>query len=146
MILQDLKELARELGAPAGGRKEELVSAILAAQGTPEAAAGAEELDDGLGDDIVDGAGAAGAAGGPAPATAAEGKHAAIVFALEKQQVWAVATVQAAPVPLAGSLDAVGSLLTLLCWALQAVEHKKANIVGIKTLSDSERAQLRAAK
>jgi hypothetical protein len=33
----------------------------------------------------------------------------------------------------------------LLCLLLQ-VEEKKANIVGVKALSDVERAQLRAAK
>lgn len=81
--VQDLKEIARELGAAAGGRKDELILSILTAQG----AGGAEELDDGLGDagdDLVGGAEPAGAA---APAAAAEGKHAAIVFSLQKQEV-----------------------------------------------------------
>jgi hypothetical protein len=36
-------------------------------------------------------------------------------------------------------------LLYLLLHAAQ-VEEKKANIVGVKVLSDAERAQLRAAK
>lgn len=86
-IVQDLKEIARELGAPAGGRKDELIAAILAQAGV----GGAEELDDGLGDageDLLGGTGAAGAAAGtPAAPAAADGKHAAIVFSLQKQEV-----------------------------------------------------------
>ncbi len=82
--------MARELGSPAGGRKEDIIQAILAATAT-DAAGGAEDMDADLADDIVEGTGSAGApAGDPTAPPAAEGKHAAIVFALEKQQVWAI--------------------------------------------------------
>lgn len=111
VFLQDLKELARELGAPAGGKKDELVGAILAAQGIPDAAGGAEELDDGLADDVIDSTGSAGAPDGsaaaPPAAAAAEGKHASIVFALDKQQVWTVIMVSGAPEPPAGNVSVV---------------------------------------
>lgn len=111
VLLQDLKELARELGAPAGGKKDELVGAILAAQGIPDAAGGAEELDDGLADDVINSTGSAGAPDGsaaaPPAAAAAEGKHASIVFALDKQQVWTVIMVSGAPEPQAGNVSVV---------------------------------------
>ena len=91
--MQDLKEIARELGAPAGGRKEELVAGIIAAQVAPEG----DELDDhALGEDPADdlneepAAGAAAADNGAAEAAAAEGKHASIVFALDTKEVCSV--------------------------------------------------------
>jgi hypothetical protein len=86
-FLQDLKEIAKELGVPAGGKKDELIAAILAASG-------ADDIDDGLGDagdDLIGETAVAAPAAGNATAAAAapeaDGKHASIVFALEKQQV-----------------------------------------------------------
>jgi hypothetical protein len=89
--MQDLKEIAKELGLGVGGKKDELIALILAST----AAADADGLDDGLGDageDIVgEAAAAAGeqAGSGAAAAAGPPGKHASIVFALEKQQVLA---------------------------------------------------------
>lgn len=106
--VKDLKEIAKELGAAATGKKDELVAAILAVSADPAAADDAG-LEDELEEPAAEEA-AAPAAG--ADAAAASGKHASIVFALEGKKV----------------------------------EEKKANIVGVKALSDAERAQLRAAK
>lgn len=77
-----MKEIAKEVGAPAGGRKEELIAAILAS-----CAAAGEELDDaGLGDvpdDLGVDAGADEAAAGLDGAAPEPGKHSSIVFALD---------------------------------------------------------------
>lgn len=144
LITQDLKEIAKELGLGVGGKKDELVATILASS----AAADADGLDDGLGDageDVVGEAAVAGeqAGSGAGAAAAAPGKHASIVFALEKQQVLAVSQLSRAP---AGPPECTQVLSSALCAFCPQVTDKKANIVGIKTLSDTERAQLRAAK
>lgn len=145
--VQDLKEIAKEIGAPAGGKKDELIAAILAVSG-------ADGLDDGLGDaadDIIDDPAAAEpAAGSGAPVAAAEaaapGKHASIVFALDKPQVRIVNNQNMASIILLVTSFYTCSWSKPGCAVAVQVTEKKANIVGIKTLSDAERAQLRAAK
>lgn len=111
MITQDLKEIAKELGLGVGGKKEELVATILASS----AAADADGLDDGLGDageDVVGEAAVAGeqAGSGPAAAAAALGKHASIVFALQKQQVLAVSQLSQAPAGPPGCTQVLSSV------------------------------------
>jgi hypothetical protein len=89
LYLQDLKEVAKGIGASATGKKDELINAILEA----EAAQAADNLDDdGLGDaDDLLGDAAAPAAADEAPSAgapaAADGKHATIVFSLAADQV-----------------------------------------------------------
>jgi hypothetical protein len=80
---QDLKDIAKEVGAAvkASAKKDELVAALLEHQGGVD---GAGELDGG---DLNGGAAAGAAAGvgggGGAAGGAGDGKHSAIVFALD---------------------------------------------------------------
>lgn len=142
-----MKEVAKAIGAPTGGKKDELINAILEA----EAAQAADNLDDdGLGDAedlLADAAAAAPAAAGGAPAAgapAADGKHATIVFSLAAEQV--ILTVSS-PLQMEPSTNWLLNTVSLVDWTiLQAAAHKKANIAGVKVLSDKEREQLRAAK
>lgn len=148
--MQDLKEVAKALGASTGGKKDELINAILEA----EAAQTADNLDDdGLGDadDLLgEAAAAAPAAAGKAPAAgapaAADGKHATIVFSLAADQVLHMVTLCfMQSFARTGFLTSVSVVLWHILQAAAAA-HKKANIAGVKVLSDKEREQLRAAK
>jgi hypothetical protein len=145
---QDLKEVAKAIGAPTGGKKDELISAILEA----ETAQAADNLDDdGLADAddlLADAAAAAPAAAGGAPGAgapaAADGKHATIVFSLAAEQVIPTVTFTFQVKPPTNWLT---NTVSAVVWDIvQAAAHKKANIAGVKVLSDKEREQLRAAK
>lgn len=84
--IQDLKEIAKELGVSTGGKKDELISAILAAQQEPAGDDAVGALDEGV-EELEEPAGDEAAAAGEPAAAAAAGKHAAIVFNLAENKV-----------------------------------------------------------